>query len=103
LSGPASQEEFPCRLPGRSPPLLRSDAPLYIVSPVDLLPESALFLLGMTDDVLVAGWVVSAALDAAGEYALWRRLVPATATTAQPSSSRTASTVSASPAALSAR
>jgi uncharacterized membrane protein YkvA (DUF1232 family) len=76
---------------------------LYIVSPVDLLPESALFLLGMTDDVLVAGWVVSAALDAAGEYALWRRLVPATATTAQPSSSRTASTVSASPAALSAR
>lgn len=49
---------------------------LYVVSPVDLVPESALLLLGLTDDVLVAGWVVATALDAAGEYATWRRTVP---------------------------
>ena len=49
---------------------------LYVVSPVDLVPESALLLLGLTDDVLVAGWVVAAAIDAAGDYALWRRAVP---------------------------
>ncbi len=49
---------------------------LYVVSPVDLVPESALLLLGLTDDVLVAGWVVATALDAAGEYAAWRRTVP---------------------------
>ena len=49
---------------------------LYVLSPVDLVPESALLLLGLTDDVLVAGWVVAAAMDAAGDYALWRRTVP---------------------------
>lgn len=49
---------------------------LYIVSPVDLMPESALMLLGLGDDVLIAGWVVASTLDAAGEYALWRRYVP---------------------------
>lgn len=78
---------------------------LYVVSPIDLVPESALLLLGMTDDVLVAGWVVSALLDAAGDYALWRRTVPTTATVvdAQPSSARTDSMVSASAGALSSR
>lgn len=49
---------------------------LYIISPIDFVPESALLLLGLTDDVLVAGWVVASTLDAAGEYALWRRAVP---------------------------
>ncbi len=49
---------------------------LYIVSPIDLLPESALLLLGLSDDVLIAGWVVAGTLDAAGEYALWRRYAP---------------------------
>ncbi len=49
---------------------------LYVLSPVDLVPESVMLLLGLTDDVLVAGWVVAAAIDAAGDYALWRRAVP---------------------------
>ena len=91
---------------GRFPMLSRSRLAvlllgvLYVVSPVDLVPESALMLLGMTDDVLVAGWVVAALLDAAGDYATWRRVVP---TTAQESSARTDSMASASPAALSSR
>jgi uncharacterized membrane protein YkvA (DUF1232 family) len=47
---------------------------LYIVSPIDLVPESALLLLGLTDDVLVAGWLAATTLDAAGEYAMWRKV-----------------------------
>jgi uncharacterized membrane protein YkvA (DUF1232 family) len=74
---------------------------VYILSPIDLVPESLMLLVGMTDDVLVAGWVVAGLLDASGEYALWRRAVPTTAT--HVSSERTSSTVSASPAALSSR
>jgi uncharacterized membrane protein YkvA (DUF1232 family) len=74
---------------------------LYIVSPMDLVPESFMLLLGVTDDVLVAGWVVAGMLEAAGDYATWRRVVPATVV--QASSARTDATVSASPAALSAR
>lgn len=71
-------------LAGRFPLLSRARAAmlllgvLYVVSPVDLLPESALMLFGLTDDVLVGGWVVAAALDAAGDYALWRRTAPVT-------------------------
>lgn len=55
---------------------------LYIVSPIDLVPESALLLLGLTDDVLVAGWLAATTLDAAGEYAMWRKTaaVPVDAT-----------------------
>lgn len=49
---------------------------LYVVSPVDLLPESVMLLFGLTDDVLVAGWVVASVLDSAGDYALWRRAAP---------------------------
>ena len=36
----------------------------------------AMLLLGLTDDVLVGGWVVATTLDAAGEYATWRKQVP---------------------------
>lgn len=46
---------------------------LYIVSPIDVVPESALMLLGLTDDVLVAGWLAATTLDAAGDYAMWRK------------------------------
>jgi uncharacterized membrane protein YkvA (DUF1232 family) len=69
-------------LTGRFPGLTRARlvlmllGVLYVLSPVDLVPESVMLLLGLTDDVLVAGWVVAAAIDAAGDYALWRRAVP---------------------------
>ena len=67
---------------GRFPALSRTRLAMlllgivYILSPVDLVPESALLLLGLTDDVLVGGWVVATTLDAAGEYATWRKQVP---------------------------
>jgi uncharacterized membrane protein YkvA (DUF1232 family) len=74
---------------------------LYVLSPVDLMPESLMLLFGLTDDVLIAGWVVAGLLEAAGDYALWRSVVPTTATYG--SSERTSATVSASPALLSSR
>lgn len=64
---------------GRFPALSRSRLAMlvlgvaYIAAPIDLIPEAALLVLGLTDDVLVAGWVVATTLDAAGEYATWRR------------------------------
>jgi uncharacterized membrane protein YkvA (DUF1232 family) len=67
---------------GRFPALSRTRLAMlvlgiaYILSPVDLVPESALLLLGLTDDLLVGGWVVATALDAAGEYVTWRKVVP---------------------------
>jgi uncharacterized membrane protein YkvA (DUF1232 family) len=46
-------------------------AVLYIVSPVDLLPEAVLTLPGMIDDVAVAGWLVAAVLGATSAYLTW--------------------------------
>jgi uncharacterized membrane protein YkvA (DUF1232 family) len=44
---------------------------LYIVSPVDLLPEALLTLPGLVDDVAVAGWLVAAVLGATTAYLTW--------------------------------
>ena len=44
---------------------------LYIVSPIDLLPEAILTLPGLVDDVAVAGWLVAAALGATSAYLTW--------------------------------
>ena len=44
---------------------------LYIVSPVDLLPEAILTLPGLLDDVAVAGWLVAAVLGATTAYLTW--------------------------------
>jgi uncharacterized membrane protein YkvA (DUF1232 family) len=44
---------------------------LYIVSPIDLLPEAILTLPGMIDDVAVAGWLVASVLGATTAYLTW--------------------------------
>ena len=44
---------------------------LYIVSPIDLLPEAILTLPGLVDDVAVAGWLVAAVLGATSAYLTW--------------------------------
>jgi uncharacterized membrane protein YkvA (DUF1232 family) len=59
--------------------LLMVLALLYVVSPVDLLPEAILTIPGLADDAVVGGWLVTAVLAASGGYTLWRdgRLDPA--------------------------
>jgi len=46
-------------------------AALYIVSPVDLLPEAVLTLPGLADDAIVAGWLVAGLLGATSAYLAW--------------------------------
>jgi uncharacterized membrane protein YkvA (DUF1232 family) len=59
--------------------LLMGLAVLYIVSPVDLVPEVFLTLPGLVDDVAVAGWLVSSALGATAAYLAWEGSGPGAA------------------------
>jgi uncharacterized membrane protein YkvA (DUF1232 family) len=47
-------------------------AAIYIVSPIDLVPEALLTIPGLADDAVVAGWLIAAVLGATGAYAGWR-------------------------------
>lgn len=46
---------------------------VYVVSPIDLVPEVFASLLGLGDDVLVATWLVGALLAEAGTFLDWER------------------------------
>jgi len=56
---------------GRGRLLLMLAAVLYIVSPVDLLPEAILTIPGLADDAAVAAWLVASLLGATSAYRLW--------------------------------
>lgn len=45
----------------------------YVVSPVDVVPEGLLLVLGLTDDVLVIGWVAAALVREAQDFLVWER------------------------------
>lgn len=44
---------------------------LYIVSPVDLVPEALLTIPGLADDAVVAGWLLASVLGGTAAYAAW--------------------------------
>ncbi len=46
---------------------------LYIVSPVDVLPESILLLAGLTDDAVAATWLASSLIQETERYLEWER------------------------------
>ena len=46
---------------------------LYVVSPVDLVPELVLSLFGFADDALVAAWVAGAVLAEVDGFLDWER------------------------------
>lgn len=64
---------------GRYPELGRGRVALlvlalaYLVSPVDLVPEVFLGLLGLTDDAVVALWVGGTVLAETDRYLAWER------------------------------
>lgn len=60
--------------------LLMLLAVVYVVSPVDLLPEALLTIPGLVDDVAVAGWLVAATFRATTAYREWET-GPATTST----------------------
>jgi len=48
-------------------------AGLYIVSPIDLVPELFLTIFGLIDDVVVAGWLAGALLAETERFLEWER------------------------------
>ncbi len=61
---------------GRGRLLLFAIALVYLVSPVDVVPEVLLSVLGLGDDVLVALWLGGSLLVEADRYLGWRRSQP---------------------------
>jgi uncharacterized membrane protein YkvA (DUF1232 family) len=84
--GPAELGSRAAALPGLIRDTLSGDYPgltkqrlalmlgalLYLVSPIDLVPEALLLIPGLLDDIAVAGWLVTSALGATAAYRAWR-------------------------------
>lgn len=49
---------------------------VYVVSPIDLVPEMFLPFVGLADDALVLGWVVRRVLGETGDFLRWERSRP---------------------------
>lgn len=54
----------------------------YVVSPVDLVPEGALLLLGLADDAVVLGWLAAVLVTETESFLTWeeQQLVPVAVT-----------------------
>lgn len=48
----------------------------YLLSPVDVVPELLLSVLGLTDDAFVALWLAGAFLAETGQFLGWERQQP---------------------------
>jgi uncharacterized membrane protein YkvA (DUF1232 family) len=48
-------------------------AVLYIISPVDLMPEAALLFVGLADDAVVLAWLAGAVLVETDAFLAWER------------------------------
>ncbi len=46
-------------------------AVLYVLSPVDLIPEAILPVIGLADDAAIAVWLVAALFGATNAYRAW--------------------------------
>ncbi len=46
---------------------------LYVVSPVDLVPEAFLGIFGLADDALVAAWLAGAVLSEVDHFLDWEK------------------------------
>lgn len=48
-------------------------AALYVVSPVDLVPEGALLVVGLADDAMVLAWLAGAVLSETETFLAWEQ------------------------------
>jgi uncharacterized membrane protein YkvA (DUF1232 family) len=46
---------------------------LYVVSPVDLVPELLVPLIGLGDDALVIGWIAASLINETESFLRWER------------------------------
>lgn len=51
-------------------------AVLYVLSPVDLVPEAFLLAVGLVDDAVVLSWLAGSVLDATDRFIAWERGQP---------------------------
>ena len=58
---------------GRGKLLLMLGAVLYVLSPVDAMPELLLTVFGLGDDALVMAWLAGTALAESARYEEWER------------------------------
>jgi uncharacterized membrane protein YkvA (DUF1232 family) len=65
---------------GRGRLAMMAVALVYIVSPVDFLPEALLTLPGMMDDAAVAAWLIASLMGATTAYQVWSGSGPAPTT-----------------------
>lgn len=61
---------------GKSRLALMGLAVLYLLSPVDLIPEGLLLAIGLVDDVVVVSWLAGSALDATERFVAWESVQP---------------------------
>ncbi len=48
----------------------------YVLSPIDLVPEATWLLLGLSDDLVVMGWLAGTFLESTDRYLAWRGFTP---------------------------
>ena len=53
--------------------LLMAGALAYLVSPIDLVPEAMLVLLGLADDAIVITWLAGSVLSETQRYIEWEK------------------------------
>ena len=53
--------------------LLRLGAVAYVVSPVDVLPEAFLPLIGLADDAMVVSWIAASVINETESFLRWER------------------------------
>ncbi|GAA1816380.1 hypothetical protein GCM10009835_40460 [Planosporangium flavigriseum] len=58
---------------GKSRLAMTAVAGMYIVSPVDVVPEAVFLLLGLVDDAAVVAWLAGAILDETERFLEWER------------------------------
>ena len=57
---------------------------LYVVSPIDLVPEALLTIPGLADDAAVAAWLIGSLIAATSAYRTWETTSVPTATNSSP-------------------
>lgn len=56
----------------------------YVISPIDLMPEGLLFIVGLADDALVLSWLAVALVNETEDFLAWEKgMAPASSGTRQ--------------------
>lgn len=53
---------------------LLAAAVVYVVSPVDFLPEMALGLFGLADDAVVVSWIAATVINETEQFLAWEKV-----------------------------